>query len=102
MYFLVGFVSKEYDDYGVTVSILSNAKNPKQMLDDVCKVFDFSVNDLLWCREDLNPPSWCVYRIDEHGNEYIMDSFIEKKAAQIYISRFENSPHKQKYFIAQM
>ncbi|MDF1629111.1 MAG: hypothetical protein P1U78_04865 [Alcanivoracaceae bacterium] len=96
---LQGFVSKDNDEYGVTVSMLSNSRDPQKMLNEVCDLFGLGLNELQWCREDLGPPAWHAYRVDEHGNEYVMDSFLEEKAAELYVSLLEDSPHKQKYYI---
>jgi hypothetical protein len=44
------------------------------------------------------PGNWTVYRIDDNGNEFVVESHIDEDAANRIVTEFEARGHKQTYW----
>ena len=44
-------------------------------------------------------PAWCLYRLDDNGNEVLVECFTAREAAEAERRRFEARGHKQAWFV---
>ena len=42
---------------------------------------------------------WQLKRQDDHGNQYVMDTFSSKKQAEDKMAHYQNKGHKQTYWV---
>jgi hypothetical protein len=60
---------------------------------DVCRVVIERFADIAY-----PPGNWTVYRIDDNGNEFIVEEHINEETANRMVAEFEARGHKQKYW----
>ena len=101
-YFLRGEPPKEDSKFGVIVYIRSIEINPKQMLKTICDLFGESQNALMWVLEDLSPPKWQLYRLDDNNNEIEVCRFLDETSAVCLKDKYERKGHKQAYFVRKL
>jgi hypothetical protein len=44
------------------------------------------------------PGNWTVYRIDDNGNEFVVEAHVDEDAANRVVAEFEARGHKQTYW----
>ncbi len=84
---------------GITAFIPSTSESPTEMLEAVFSCFRLCKSDLLWVRDDLSPPAWRLYRVDDNGNEVEMYKFLDESNALALKHHYEIKGHKQSYFV---
>ncbi len=45
------------------------------------------------------PPSWCLVRLDDNGNEFVVRTDLSRAAAEALAREFEARGHKQSYWV---
>jgi hypothetical protein len=50
-------------------------------------------------KKDFPLERWHLKRQDDHGNQYVMDTFNSKEEAEKAIARYESKGHKQAYWV---
>jgi hypothetical protein len=59
-------------------------------------------SDLIWENEGLGPAQWVLTRLDDNGNNFEVQKFLNERSANWVKQKYENRGHKQSYFIKQM
>lgn len=47
------------------------------------------------------PRNWCLERLDDNGNEFIVRADLTRAAAETLVRQFEARGHKQSYWVRQ-
>lgn len=83
----------------LTVSVQSFEANSSVALDRLLTGLGISASDLVWCRSELGPADWILFRIDDNGNEVEVQRFLEQDTADRVMCRYEQGDHKQTYLV---
>lgn len=89
----------QIDDYGASIYARGNESDPRGLLENVCKIMDCEYSELEWISDLVNGSRFQVVRLDDNGNEIIMESFISERTANYYANEFESRGHKQTYSV---
>ncbi|MDM8349842.1 hypothetical protein P8H27_13195 [Pseudomonas sp. sp1636] len=47
------------------------------------------------------PRNWCLVRLDDHGNQFVVRADLTQAAAEALARQFEAHGHKQSYWVRQ-
>jgi hypothetical protein len=47
------------------------------------------------------PRNWCLVRLDDNGNEFVVRADLTRAAAEALLRQFEARGHKQSYWVRQ-
>jgi hypothetical protein len=97
--FLQGVMHRDSKAIGVTVNMHATEPDPNKLLDNICAALHLSRRDLKWTHEFDDSPKYVVYRVDDNGNEFEMERFHEKPAAEWFAKRYQEKGHKQIYLV---
>ncbi|MBD3667345.1 MAG: hypothetical protein HUJ16_05260 [Kangiella sp.] len=96
MVFFQGFGNKEANNPGIQVYCRSFEKEPKVI---VAKLTNVICEKPTWVREELSKPNWLLYRLDDNGNEVLVNSFLDESSALFVKDSFDKKRHKQTYYV---
>ncbi|KRA17996.1 hypothetical protein ASD69_10265 [Lysobacter sp. Root604] len=55
--------------------------------------------DLPWVSPVLGPGRWLLYRLDDNGNEFLIERYQQPEVAERIRAQYEAKGHKQLYFV---
>ena len=100
--YLQGTPPRESNENGVLVMIRSIESSPSDCLNMLCNYLSLTVDALLWVMDNLSPPSWVLYRVDDNDNEVEMFRFLNESSAECLRLDYEKKGHKQGYYVRKL
>lgn len=89
----------ENDDVNAVIHVAGNEPQPGELLKAVCQALDCELAALPWISDYCTGPGFAVYRVDDNGNEIIMQRFFTEQSAQRYADDYQSRGHKQIYLV---
>ena len=94
-----GHLERNQKELGVVVEMHAHEKHPNLLIKNVCEFLNIEQIDLKWISEFTTKPKFIVYRVDDNGNEFEMESFHVEYMANWYALKFQSKGHKQIYLV---
>ena len=101
-YFLMGCVSRESMELGISVYIRSFERTPSISLEQICRFFKIDKEKLEDIMPSLSGPKWSVYCLDDKYNEIEIQRFLEHSSAISYSKDFERKHNEQRYYVKEI
>lgn len=83
----------------VSISVAGTSPDTRLDLFEILRAMELSEADLPWVRPLLGPARWLLYRLDDNGNEFLIERYQQPEAAETIRAQYEAKGHKQLYFV---
>jgi len=96
---LMGYMDKNSNELGIAVYMRSFEPSPEFLLGCICDFLGLEQSNLEDVNDELSPPEWNVYRLDDNNNKVEMQRFHDKTVAEYFRTMYEERKHKQTYTV---
>lgn len=86
----------------LTLKVLSTTPDSRIALVSLLQALSLQEQQLPWINPDLGPADWKLFRLDDNGNDFLMESFLTEFSANWVRRKYEAKGHKQLYFVRHM
>lgn len=83
----------------VSISVAGTSPDTRLDLIEILTAMALSEADLPWVSPVLGPARWLLYRLDDNGNEFLIERYQQPEAAERIRAQYEAKGHKQLYFV---
>lgn len=101
-YFIIDEYGSNSANYITQIHLLNNFETLADDLDEVLEVLNLNSNDLVWVDKDIQFSPYELWRQDDNGHKFLIETFPCKADAEKAKREFENRKHKQIYWLEKM
>lgn len=83
----------------VSLSVPGTSPDTQRDLSDLLQALAITQSRLRWVSPLLGPAPWSLYRLDDNGNEFLIERHQRREWADRVRDEYEAKGHKQLYFV---
>ena len=83
----------------VSLSVPGTSPDTQRDLSDMLQALAITQSQLRWISPLLGPAPWSLYRLDDNGNEFLIECHQRREWADMVRAEYEAKGHKQLYFV---
>jgi len=91
----------EYEEHWnfINVAVRSIEEDSRIALERLLEATNLKIEELDWVNEEIGPAKWILSRLDDNGNEFEMQRFLNEISAEGIRRKYESKGHKQSYSV---
>lgn len=98
-YFVIDVYNSNSVNHSTQIHLLNNFETLTDDLDRVLQVLKLTSEDLVWVDKDIQFAPYELWRQDDNGHKFLIETFPYKADAEKAKREFENRRHKQIYWL---